>query len=110
MGIENVKLATGNAPSTSSGPQITDLATPFFKSFEATPPAMSIWMMILQPGEAAFPWWAYDPKIDQELDALNQNWNIPSAQGLFDCLMLANLCKFGGTNLFTIFPGCIKTS
>jgi hypothetical protein len=56
------------------------------------------------------PWWKYNSTIDDDLSALNQSWNIPSQQGLFDCLVLSHLVKFGGSDLFAIFPGCVKTS
>lgn len=104
-----VRLTDDNSPTT---PRLTikDLVQPSFKTFNVPKPEMSIWLMTLPPGRQAFPWWTYNGKIDGDINALNQDWNIPSAQGLFDCLFLAGLSRFAGAQSFTIFPGCIKTS
>jgi len=87
-----------------------NLGQPAFKTYTVPSPAMSIWLMTLPPNQAPFPWWSYAGAIDADINTLNQDWSIPSPQGLFDCLFLWHLSKFAGLNSFTIFPGCIKTT
>ncbi len=109
MGIEMVPLHDERSP-VRARYDVPGLAQPEFKTFHVPMPAMSIWMMSVPAGAALMPWWNYGSHIEDDLNALNQTWNIPSQQSLFDCLALSHLTKFAGNNLFAIFPGCVKTT
>jgi len=108
MGIEIVNINAENL-TPAAGPSPTDLVSPQFQTVQVPHPAMSVWLMTLPVGENFFPWWGYQAKIDDELRALHQMWNISSPQGLFDCLFLAQMQKTLGANLYIIFSGNIKT-
>jgi len=109
MGIEIIRLG-GERQQIAPKLKQEDFASLWFKNFHVPTPAMSIWMMAAPPGKPIMPWWKYAGDIDSDLNALNEAWNISSAQSLFDCMFLFGLSKLAGNNLYAIFPGCIKNT
>src|SRR5882672_6725470 len=108
MGIEIIRLGEkqDEIDKLFAVPSMAELS---FQTHQVPNPPMSIWMMSASIGKAPLPWWKYDAKIDVEINKLSQEWNITSAQSLFDCLYLSQLRLTAGNNFYVIFPGNLKT-
>lgn len=109
MGIDVIKLRRNDAPTVENRLRLEDLSTPQFQLHQVPQSKMAIWLMNTTPKGKLFPWWEYDPSIDEDFQALNQMYSIRSPQGLFDSLVLSQIKKMAGPDLFAIFPGKIKT-
>jgi hypothetical protein len=109
MGIDIIKI--GDRITTDGGQSLKsdDLVQLTCRDYTLGDPGIKIWLMVGYKDRPIFPWWQYDHKLDADIQALSDLWSVSTPQGLFDCLFLSTLKRFGGNNFFAIIPGNVKS-